>query len=112
MKKIMALLFTTFISSFAYSDGLLALVQYPVGKQDLIALSMQHAKAKLCQTCQAVELNLTAETTFYEHNDEIDFQKAMELFVKKPHEIIYLSIDRNKSIVESIVFGIQTDSVL
>ncbi len=104
------LLLTVFITSAAASTGTFATPQMPhvevqLLNSSVLSIAPDNISARLCDGCEIEQVKITSKTRFQEKNDTIDFQKALELFLKRKHEYLSLGINRNNKTADYIIIG-------
>lgn len=94
----------------AHSDNTLNYVEYPISKNNLIAITSDTITVRLCDKCQITRFKSSSDISYREYREDIDFKRAVELSIKKPHEKIFLFLDQSNKIVDAVIFGDPNDA--
>ncbi|TVV42632.1 hypothetical protein [Thalassolituus sp. C2-1] len=106
-KTLLAL--TVFITSIASTNTFAALpmshVEVQLLNSSVLSIAPNNISARLCDGCEIEQVKITSNTRFQEKNSVVDFQTALELFLKRKYEYLSLGINRNDRSADYIIIG-------
>ena len=106
-KTLLAL--TVFIASVPSTSLLAATpishVEVQLLNSSVVSMAPNNISARLCDGWEIEQVKITSNTRFQEKNSVVDFQTALELFLKRKYEYLSLGINRNDRSADYIIIG-------
>ncbi len=100
---------TMLLAGIAQAQNLIPVVEYKIPKQDLLAFSSQGISVRLCADCDVTSLPLESVRVLHEKSTPISPERATELFVSRNYNDLSVFVDRYKSSVVILRFGIVSE---
>lgn len=91
--------------SIASSAINIGIIETALPKDQLLSLTRQNLEVRLCKTCNTSLISLDRNTEFYEANNAISFNQALELSIIKKDNDITIFFDNSTNSLKKIIFG-------